>query len=73
MNLLEASKIVHEWNGRYLEIVSRPQATENSRQCLLLRTVNSRWAPLVKCEQWLHSCYIKSIFQKLREKKIELF
>ena len=74
MNLLEASKIVHEWNSRFLEIVSRPQATENSRQYLLLRTVNSRWpAPLVKCEQWLHSCYIKSIFQKLREMKIELF
>ena len=73
MNLLEASKTVHEWNGRYLEIVSRPQATENSRQYLLLQTVNSRWAPLVKCEQWLHTCYIKSIFQKLREKKIELF
>ena len=73
MNLLEASKIVHEWNGRYLEIVSRPQATENSRQYLLLRTVHSRWAPLVKCEQWLHTCFIKSIFQNVREKKIELF
>ena len=74
MNLLEASKIVHEWNGRYLEIVSRPQATENSRQYLLLRTVNSRWpAPLVKCEQWLHSCYIRSIFFILREEKIKLF
>ena len=53
---------------------SRPQATENSRQYLLLRTDNSRWVPLVKCEQWLvRTCYIKGIFQKLREKEIELF
>ena len=53
---------------------SRPQATENSRQYLLLRTGNSRWVPLVKCEQWLvRTCYIKGIFQKLREKEIELF
>ena len=33
----KASKIVHEWNV-HLEILSRPQAKENSRQCLLLRT-----------------------------------
>ena len=33
----KASKIVHEWNV-HLEIFSRPQAKENSRQYLLLRT-----------------------------------
>ena len=33
------SKIVLEWNG-YLEIFSRPQAIENSRQYLLLRKDN---------------------------------
>ena len=33
----KASKIVHEWNV-HLEILSRPQAKENSRQCLLLGT-----------------------------------
>ena len=32
-----ASKIVHEWN-EHLEIFSLPQAIENSRQLLLLRT-----------------------------------
>ena len=47
MNLLEAWKIGREWNGRYLEIFSRPQATENSRQNLLLRTVNSRWVHVI--------------------------
>ena len=31
------SKIVHEWNG-HLEIFSRPQVKENSRQNLLPRT-----------------------------------
>ena len=31
------TKIVHEWNG-HLEIFSLPQAIENSRQFLLLRT-----------------------------------
>ena len=37
--ILEISytKIVHKWNG-YPEIFSRPQAMENSRQFLLLRT-----------------------------------
>ena len=35
------SKIVPEWNG-HLEISSRPQAKENSRQYLLLRTDNSQ-------------------------------
>ena len=40
MNLLEAWKIGREWNGRYL-------ATENSRQNLLLRTVNSRWVHVI--------------------------
>ena len=33
----EVSKIVPEWNG-HLEILSRPQVIENSRQHLLLRT-----------------------------------
>ena len=33
----KALKIVHEWNGQ-LEIFSRPQVVENSRQYLLLRT-----------------------------------
>ena len=33
------SKIVLEWNG-HLEIFSRPQAIENSRQYLLLRKDN---------------------------------
>ena len=33
---LQASKIVHEWNG-HLEIFSRPQVIENSGQYLLLR------------------------------------
>ena len=33
----KASKIVHEWNG-HLEIFSRPQVIENSRQYLLLQT-----------------------------------
>ena len=33
----EASKIVREWNG-HLEVLSRPQVIENSRQSLLLRT-----------------------------------
>ena len=44
-----ASKIVQEWNG-HLEIFSLPQAIENSRQYLLLRTdilqktvVGCRW------------------------------
>ena len=32
-------KIVHEWNGN-LEIFSRPQVIENSRQYLLLRTTS---------------------------------
>ena len=35
----KSSKIVREWNG-YLEIFSRPQAIENSRQYLLLRKDN---------------------------------
>ena len=30
-------QIVHEWNG-HLEIFSRPQVIENSRQYLLLQT-----------------------------------
>ena len=34
---IKASKIVHERNG-HLELFSRPQITENSRQYLLLRT-----------------------------------
>ena len=34
---IKASKIVHERNG-HLEIFSRPQVIENSRQYLLLRT-----------------------------------
>ena len=33
----EKLKIVHEWNG-HIEIFSRPQIIENSRQYLLLRT-----------------------------------
>ena len=33
----QALKIVHEWNGN-LEIFSRPQVRENSRQYLLLGT-----------------------------------
>ena len=33
----EALKILHEWNS-HLEILSRPQVIENSRQHLLLRT-----------------------------------
>ena len=33
----QASKIVHEKNG-HLEIFSRSQVVENSRQCLLLHT-----------------------------------
>ena len=33
----QALKIVHEWNGR-LEIFSRPEVRENSRQYLLLGT-----------------------------------
>ena len=33
----QPSKIVHEWNG-HLEIFSLPQAIENSRQFLPLRT-----------------------------------
>ena len=33
----EALKILHEWNS-HLEILSRPQVMENSRQHLLLRT-----------------------------------
>ena len=46
------SKIVLEWND-HLEIFSRPQAIENSRQYLLLRqdnpfTESSRWVPLMK-------------------------
>ena len=32
-----AWKNVHDWNG-HLEIFSRPEVTENSRQHLLLRT-----------------------------------
>ena len=35
--LLLSFKIVHEWKG-YLEIFSRPQVIENSRQNFLLRT-----------------------------------
>ena len=35
---------VHEWNG-HLEIFSLPQAIENPRQCLLLRTDISQGAP----------------------------
>ena len=35
---LEASKVVHEWNRFDLEIFSRPQAIENSRQYLFHRT-----------------------------------
>ena len=34
-----SSKIVHEWNGN-LEIFSRPQEVENSRQYLLLQTTS---------------------------------
>ena len=30
--------MVHEWNGRHLEILSLPQGIENSRQFLILRT-----------------------------------
>ena len=46
-----ASKIVHEWNG-HLEVFSRPQVIENSRQYSLLRSMryfkgNSRWVPFV--------------------------
>ena len=33
----QASKIVHQWNG-HLEIFSPPEAIENSRQFLFLRT-----------------------------------
>ena len=43
------SNIIYEWNG-HLEICSRPQAIDNSRQYLLLRTdvlQNNRWVPLV--------------------------
>ena len=43
-------KIKHEWNG-HLEICSRPQVIENSRQYLFLRAdvfQNNRWVPLVK-------------------------
>ena len=36
-NLSDKQIIVHEWNG-HLEIFSRPQVIENSRQYLLLRT-----------------------------------
>ena len=37
-NLLDnVSKIVHEWNG-HLETCSLPEAIENSRKFLLLRT-----------------------------------
>ena len=32
-----ASKIIHEWNG-HLDVFSRPQVIENSRQYLLLRS-----------------------------------
>ena len=45
-----ASKIVHEWNG-HLEVFSRPQVIENSRQYSLLRSMryfkgNSLGCPL---------------------------
>ena len=43
-----APKTVYEWNG-HLEIFSRPQVMENSRQYLLLRTdilQKIRWVPL---------------------------
>ena len=48
--LLDISFAVHEWNN-HLEIFRLPQAIENSRQFLLLRTdisENSRWVPLNK-------------------------
>ena len=40
---LSFENCVHEWNG-HLEIFSLPQAIENPRQCLLLRTDISQGA-----------------------------
>ena len=45
----KASKLVHEWKG-YLEIFSRPQMIENSRQYLLLRTNISFGVPESKSQ-----------------------
>ena len=53
-----ASKIVHEWNGN-LEIFSRPQVIENSRQYLLLRTASLQ-KTVVGCPWYGSLIYVSS-------------
>ena len=69
---MQNAKIVHEWNS-HLDIFSLPQAIENSRQFLLLRTdflqktvVGCPWlicAPLIKWSVDLrHGCLVHFVY-----------